>query len=507
MKIKLPKVWILLGLILTMTGCGQRKQEALHVVESLSLTDGLYEGYATLTGGTGKATLENPTKIEIKEQTIYATLIWSSSNYDYMLVDEKKYENEAELGEPSRFTIPIAQLDCDIPVVADTTAMSTPHEISYILKLSLKKDDGDAKETEKSAEANEKQKEKIDFSYLGEKKVSTLNYATEFSLEAYGDYKVIRIQNGDTYLIVPKNTKVPKSLPKEVKVINQPIQHTYLVSTSVMDCIDKLGALSQVTLTGTKKKDWYLKPARQAMEKQKLLYAGKYSAPDYELLLEKQCDLAIENTMIYHNPEVKEKLEELKIPVFVERSSYEKHPLGRLEWVKAYGALFGKEEAACDFYEEQVSQIEPVLEQEATGKTVAYFYCTTNGAINVRKPNDYIAKMIELAGGEYVLKNTLETEENGLSTMNMEIESFYYKAKDADILIYNSTIDGELEGVDELLRKNEIFKEFKAVKENEVYCTTSNFFQESTGTCAFIQDLHSVMKKEEKNFTYLKKLK
>lgn len=62
-----------------------------------------------------------------------------------------------------------------------------------------------------------------------------------------------------------------------------------------------------------------------------------YSAPDYELILSKNCDLAIESTMIYHKPEVKEKLEQFGIPVLVEHSSYESHPLGRTEWLKLYG--------------------------------------------------------------------------------------------------------------------------------------------------------------------------
>ena len=65
-----------------------------------------------------------------------------------------------------------------------------------------------------------------------------------------------------------------------------------------------------------------------------MYYAGKYNAPDYELILSKACDLAIESTMISHSPEVKEQLEQLGIPVLVERSSYESHPLGRMEWLK-----------------------------------------------------------------------------------------------------------------------------------------------------------------------------
>ena len=77
------------------------------------------------------------------------------------------------------------------------------------------------------------------------------------------------------------------------------------------------------------------------METRNLLYAGKYSAPDYELILSEGCDLAIESTMIYHNPEVKEQLQNFGVPVFVERSSYESHPLGRMEWIKVYGLLLG----------------------------------------------------------------------------------------------------------------------------------------------------------------------
>ena len=89
-------------------------------------------------------------------------------------------------------------------------------------------------------------------------------------------------------------------------------------------------------------------------------------------------------------------------------------------------------------------------DQTNQGKTVAFFYITSRGSANVRKPGDYVAKMITMAGGTYVPQSAEEEEENALSTMNMEMEAFYAKAKDADYIIYNSTIDalsqGEREG-------------------------------------------------------------
>ena len=83
-----------------------------------------------------------------------------------------------------------------------------------------------------------------------------------------------------------------------------------------------------ISLSGTKADGWYIDEAKEALESGAVSFAGKYNAPDYELILSKKCDLALESTMIYHNPEVKEKLEEFGIPVLVEHSSYESHPLG-----------------------------------------------------------------------------------------------------------------------------------------------------------------------------------
>ena len=202
------------------------------------------------------------------------------------------------------------------------------------------------------------------------------------------------------------------------------------------------------------------------MESGNMIYAGKYNAPDYELILNEGCDLAIESTMIHHNPEVQEKLEQFGIPVMVERSSYESHPLGRTEWMKLYAVLLGKEDVAETAFKEQSDKLDKVLasDDKDTGKTVAFFYINSTGAVNVRKNNDYVSNMIELAGGKYVPEDTGESD-NALSTMNMQMEEFYAKAKDADYIIYNSTIDGELSTIDELLAKSNLLADFKAVKD------------------------------------------
>ena len=100
--------------------------------------------------------------------------------------------------------------------------------------------------------------------------------------------------------------------------------------------------------------------------------------------------------------------------------------------------------------------------------------------------------MIELAGGIYV-PETPEADDNALSTMNMQMEEFYARAKDADYIIYNSTIDGELTSMSELLKKSSLLEDFKAVKEGNVWCTEKNLFQETTGLGTMIADIHEML--------------
>ena len=330
-----------------------------------------------------------------------------------------------------------------------------------------------------------------------------LLYATQFSVDSYeGGYELIQIQDDGKYLVVPETMPVPEGVPDSITVLQKPLDHVYLAATSAMDLIAAIGRTDRITLSGTKESGWYVDAAKEAMKAGTLTYAGKYSAPDYEKILADGCDLAVESTMIYHTPDVKEQLTQLKIPVLVERSSYEEHPLGRMEWIRLYGVLFDEEEKAEQLFRENMEALDGVLSEQPTGKTAAFFYITSNGAVNVRKPGDYVAKMIELAGGSYV-PQTASEEENALSTMNMQMETFYAEAKNADILIYNSTIDGELETLDQLLAKSPLLADFKAVKEGNVWCTGKNMFQETMGLGNMILDLHTVLAEENPAENYI----
>ena len=318
-----------------------------------------------------------------------------------------------------------------------------------------------------------------------------LDYATQFTADCYeGGYTMLTLtESGEQFLVTPEDAAAVEGLPESVTVLRQPIRNIYLVSTSVMDLFLALDGLDSVTLSGTQAEGWYLDEARAAMEDGRIAYAGKYSAPDYEKILAANCGLAIENTMIYHTPEVKEQLERFGIPVLVERSSYESGPLARMEWIKFYGILLGKEELAQQVFDRQAERIAPLLDQQSTGKSCAFFSISANNLANVRKGGDYVARMIEMAGADYVFADLTDSG-NSLSTMNLPLEDFYAGARDADFLIYNSTIEGVVSTTDELVAKCSLLADFKAVQNGHVWCVAQSFFQQSMELADFILELH-----------------
>ncbi|MDO4522145.1 MAG: hypothetical protein Q4B57_03240 [Eubacteriales bacterium] len=108
-------------------------QETFSDVAVLDLKDGEYAVNVDLLGGSGKAYVNSPTILTIQDGRAYAHLEWSSENYDYMIVDGETYFPTNTEGNSVFESIPVLVFDEEMPVIADTTAMGTPHEISYTL--------------------------------------------------------------------------------------------------------------------------------------------------------------------------------------------------------------------------------------------------------------------------------------------------------------------------------------------------------------------------------------
>ena len=380
----------------------------------------------------------------------------------------------------------------------------------------------------------------------------SLDYAAEFSVDFYDDYSLIIISGTDRYLLIPKNKKCPADLDEDITAIQSP-DTIYLAASAGMDYFRVLHSLDKVRMTSTQAVNWSLSEVVSALDANDMLYVGKYSAPDYEILLSEGTDLAIESTMIYHNPDTKEKIEKLGIPVLVDKSSYEKHPLGRMEWIKLYGLLLGKPDEAENFYNNQIDSLMAVPELAAmlendpksyntaeqstssgSGKhaepdrtskpdnqaesghssdqlkdteqddktdsntlasspTVAYFYITSSGAANIRRPGDYISRMIELAGGKYAFADVSVSDDSAQATMNMQMEAFLDRALESDILIYSTSIDSEVNTLKDLFGKVPMLKQSCAAETGNIWITGKNMYQQTTAVAQMMLELHSLM--------------
>lgn len=492
---------------------------------------------AQLQGGSGKAFVETPCPVYKKEGTLCALITWSSDHYDYMIVNEKKILQVNTEGN-AQFMVPLGSLEeiageaagaesggaemlpdalggtsLEIDVQADTTAMSTPHLIDYTLSFVFYKTQEEAEgagtgvdeagEAEKASQtlSGEKAPDIDGLTFLSKDENV---YAECFAIYRYeGGYAVLSVDDGRRYLIVPEGGAIPEGTDgqgggavlkdedgQELIVLQQPLDRIYLAASAAMCQFDEIGAVRNVILSGLERDDWYIESAREAMDQGTLSYGGKYSEPDYERIVEAGVNLAIESTMILHAPKVQEKLELLGIPVFIDRSSYESEPLGRAEWVRVYGLLTGREKEAAQAFDEQKGYAEALAPiPEGDTRSLAVFSINAARQVVTRSREGYLGKMVEIAGG------TLCTPvlDSSLATETVSIESFYAAAEDADILIYNASIEDAPEDLAELCAKDSILTQFRAVSEGNVWCMRSSLYQNANRTGAILRDLHAIV--------------
>ena len=511
--------------IMAAAGCTDQKPE-----QTVNSEESQY-CWATviLEGGSGKASVESPCPVLERSGELLAVITWSSSHYDFMVIDGEKILPVNTEGN-SKFEVPLKSVarssdtsqmaslpeDCEMQVQADTTAMSTPHLVDYTLSFRFFKtkeeaesagesqqeeDSTDATQEEAAATSDIREAPKLSgLQYLSK---DENEYAQGFAIYRYENgYAVLAVDDGRCHLIVPEGAEIPEGTAEDLIILRQPLDRIYLAASAVMCQFDEIGAVDNVILSGLEKDGWYIKAAREAMEKGTLEYGGKYSAPDYERIVASGVNLAVESTMIHHTPKVQEKLEKLGIPVLIDRSSYESEPLGRAEWVKVYGLLTGHEEEAARAFEEQKSYVEELrgnteaASTDASGsdsaapqKTVAIFSINSTRQVVTRGAGDYFGKMVEIAGG------TLSTPatDAGRATQTVSMESFYAAAEQADILIYNASIEDAPEDLQQMCAKDNILTQFRAVKEGNVWCMRSSLYQNASRTGAIIRDLHAIV--------------
>ncbi|MCR5304477.1 MAG: ABC transporter substrate-binding protein, partial [Lachnospiraceae bacterium] len=369
------------------------------------LKDGVYLADAKLLGGSGRAGITSPMTFTVKDHLVTADIEFSSPNYDYMIFGGKRYEASYSPEGNSLFRIPVTSFDSPLSVVADTTAMSVPHEIAYEIHI----DPGTiraygSEEQEDPDSIPEKYHEITGINEGKEKKGSFKpEYAEGFSWDILSDGRTVLYTADAVYTVLPEGWTGEDKDTLLGSVIKRPLDSIYMASSSSMDFFTALNMTENIKVSAFDRDVWCDPEVREAMDRGEIIYAGKYSAPDFELILKNKCSIAVENTMIYHRPEVMEMLKANGLSCLVDRSSYENDPLGRAEWVRFYGLIAGREDEAEKVFSDVKKGISLVTSRVKTPDgdrpKVAFFSVTPAGYANVRRPGDYVSRMIEMAGG------------------------------------------------------------------------------------------------------------
>ena len=335
-----------------------------------------------------------------------------------------------------------------------------------------------------------------------------LQYAQFFTLTHYkGGYKSFTIIGGqDDYewLIVPEGKSVPEGLADNVVVLQQPIDRVRCDSgTAAM--VAAFGGLERVATLNTDIDGLEVKAVKDRMEAGDMSYSGSYKEPDYEMIVAEDIQLVIDTNMLDSYPEVKEKYDELNIPYFVIRNSKEVHPLGHTEWAKLYGAVLGLWDEANAYYNAQAEKVADVSDNADTGVTVAVVYFSLDGTkVYARRGGDYMATMVDLAGGKYIMAD-FEPEETGVGTITTE--DFYSLCMEADYLI-NLNMAAKLYTMEELLEYVPLLEDFKAVKDGNVYMACNRFSQFTYDNGSIIKDLNTILTDSTiEETTYFTKMK
>ena len=407
------------------------------VNNSTTLADGVYTpDRFSWSGGSGRVNI-TCNKVTVSGGQAYATIVFSSSSYQYVKANGNIYYGTVGAGSTT-FVIPV-ELNKNNQIIGMTVKMSNAHEVAYsifvylaaagqggtsagnlsstslskeapeiaglqyesetqtqyaelfkiyhyqdnitllevdISKYTASEDEDSASEETENTEAESNETEDTEVTTDTQEGETTAESQEEITAELYQS-KIVR------YLIVPEGTDVPAGLDKEMIVVNLPAEDAYVSEAESLEKMEDLDLLEQIGATGVKKDQCSIKSLQKAMENKDVLFAGDYEDLDYKKLVKAKADLAIltgeilpqkeESTSDEKDSDEKsseklsteeqkeryqeltERLATLKIPVVFDRSEDEKTDLAKAEWIKVYGALFGKQDEADKLFE-QVEQ-------------------------------------------------------------------------------------------------------------------------------------------------------
>jgi len=318
-----------------------------------------------------------------------------------------------------------------------------------------------------------------------------IKYAKGFKIEYLPDgCKKVTDGEGQEFILIPRGKKV--SGYEEYTRIEIPVRRVVALSATEVCLLRPLGVLDSVIGVTTKKERWHIEEIRKGMEEGRIKLVGSgMGGPDFERILALKPDVVFTYTGYPAATKTFEKLKEMGIPVAVDNEWLENHPLGRLEWIKFLAAFYDRDNEAQEFFERVERRVKEIASEVSLEERPNVLWGSIwKGKCYVPRGDSYVARMISLAGGNYLFSGF-----EGTGSANVTLEEFYARGKNADIFIYSSW-PPYVSSVKDILKEGPILAELKVVKEGKVWCFQPWYWQSLDKTDEIIEDLAAIFHPE-----------
>jgi len=318
-----------------------------------------------------------------------------------------------------------------------------------------------------------------------------IKYAKGFKVEYLPDgCKKVTDGEGQEFILIPRGKKV--SGYEDYRRIEIPVRRVVALSTTQVCLLRPLGVLDSVIGVTTQKERWHIEEIRKGIEKGRIELVGSgMGRPDFERILALNPDVVFTYTGYPAATKTFEKLKEMGIPVAVDNEWLENHPLGRLEWIKFLAAFYNRDAEAQGFFERVERRVKEIASEVSGEKRPNVLWGSIwKGKCYVPAGDSFVAKMISLAGGNYLFSDL-----EGTGSANVTLEEFYARGKNADVFIYPSW-PPYVSSVEDILKEGPILAELKVVKEGKVWCFRPWYYQSLDKTDGIIEDLAAVFHPE-----------
>lgn len=331
----------------------------------------------------------------------------------------------------------------------------------------------------------------------------TLKYAKGFKIENLADgCQKVTDGEGRVLLLVPRG-KQPPSDYQNLPIVYTPIKSAVIVSTTEAAFLRALNELGSIIGVNSKKELWYIDEVKAGMESGKIQMVGSggMGPLDYDRLVALKPDIVFMSTSSSKDTQTLQKLGELKIPVAVNNSWLEQDPLGRLEWIKFIAAFYDKGQQADNFFANVVKNTENISAKVTRDKVKpkVLWGLIYQGKAYVPGADSYIAKMIAMAGGDYLFNNI-----TGTGSSPITLEEYYAKGKEADIYIDGTMSNLGQNSIAGIIAQGKVLADLPTIKGGKVWGFQPWYYQSLDKTDEIIGDLAAIFHPNDFSKTQLK---